>query len=110
MRGLDVARVLLFLSLDFQGKKYPCALVKWFIKTDEEPNDVTGMWTVEPEMKDGEPLISIIHLDCIIRAAHLIPVYGDDFIPMIHPSDTLDAFELYSINKYADHHAFAIIT
>jgi hypothetical protein len=110
MRGLDVARVLLFFSLEFQNKEYPCALVQWYMKTGEEPDGVTGMWTVECEMDHGEPFVSVIHLDCIMRAAHLIPVYGDGFIPKIDPSNTLDTFELYFINKYADHHAFEIIT
>ena len=110
IHGLDVARVLLFFSLEFQNKEYPCALIQWYIKTSEEPDEVTGMWTVECEMKDGEPFVSVIHLDCIMRAAHLVPMYGDGFIPMIDPSNTLDAFKLYFINKYADHHVCEITT
>jgi hypothetical protein len=110
MRGMDVARVLLFFSFKFRNKVYPCALVQWYMKTDEEPDNVTGMWTVEHEMRDGEPFVSVIHLDCIVRAVHLLPLCGDGFIPAIDPADTLDAFELYFVNKYADHHAFEIIT
>jgi hypothetical protein len=110
MQGLDVVRILLFFSLEFQQKEYPCALVQWYTKIGGEPNSITGMWVVEREMKDGEPVVSVIHLDCIMRAAHLIPVYGDGFIPVIDPSDTLDTFDLFSLNKYVDHHAFEIIT
>jgi hypothetical protein len=110
MRGMDVARVLLFFSFEFRDLRYPCALVQWYVKISEEPDDLTGMWIVEKEMKDGEPLTSIIHLDSILRAAHLIPMFGDDFIPAMDPSDTLDTFDTFYVNKFADHHAFEIIT
>jgi hypothetical protein len=108
--SLDVARILLCFSLEFQQKEYPCALVQWYTKIGDQPNGITGMWAVEREMMDSEPVISVVHLDCVMRAAHLIPVYGNDFIPITDPSDTLDAFDTYFINKYADHHAFEVIT
>ena len=76
MRGLDVARVLVFFSFVFNGEEYQCALVHWFCRTDSEPDQDMGMWIVEPEFKiDGQAHIAIVHVDSICRAAHLIPVY-----------------------------------
>jgi hypothetical protein len=68
MRGLDVARVLAFFSFFFQGEEYQCALVHWFSRIGSEPNEVTGMWVVEPEFNaDDEPSLAIIHVDTIYR-------------------------------------------
>jgi hypothetical protein len=111
MRGLDVARVRLFFSFSFEGVQYPCALVHWFSRKDNSPDDTTGMWIVEPDMSDddGETLASIVHLDTILRAAHLLPVFGSEHVSRtLSFTDTLDAFSSFYVNKYADHHAFEI--
>jgi hypothetical protein len=107
MRGLYVARILQFFSFEFEHKIYPCAVVRWFTQVGEEPDEDTGMWIVEPECDQGDPVISVIHLDCILRAAHLIPVYGNCFIPEnSHFSESLNSFQAFYVNKFADHHAF----
>ncbi|KIM77450.1 hypothetical protein PILCRDRAFT_76723, partial [Piloderma croceum F 1598] len=111
MRGLDVARVRLFFSFSYEGIQYPCALVHWFSRKDDSPDDTTGMWIVEPDTSndDGETLASIIHLDTILRAAHLLPVFGSDYVSRtLSFTDTLDSFYSFYVNKYADHHAFEI--
>ncbi len=106
-RGLHVARVRVFLSFEFRAQKYPCALVEWFSAVGDEPDDVTGMWVVEPDFNpDGSRSCEIIHTDCIIHSAHLIPVYGSAFLPpSFHFSNSLDAFSAFYVNKYADYHA-----
>jgi hypothetical protein len=82
MQGLDVICVLAFLSFNVDGIHYPSALVQWFTHVSEEPDDMTGMWMVQPEqLEDGSPVISVIHTDCILHGAHLIPIFGQDFIP-----------------------------
>ncbi len=51
----------------------------------------------------------MIHLDCILRAAHLIGVTGQESVPKgLKPSDTLDVFPSFFVNKYIDHHAHEI--
>jgi hypothetical protein len=50
--------------------------------------------------------ISIIHLDSILRGAHLVGIASKKLIPnhlTLHNS--LDAFQAYYVNKYIDHHA-----
>ncbi|KAG1899333.1 uncharacterized protein F5891DRAFT_954015, partial [Suillus fuscotomentosus] len=51
----------------------------------------------------------IIHIDTIYCAVHLIPVYGTDFLSWeLKFYHSYDAFQLYYVNNYADHHAFEI--
>ncbi|KAJ7206606.1 hypothetical protein GGX14DRAFT_367143, partial [Mycena pura] len=85
---------------------YPCALVEWFKKVGRSPDLETGMWIVEPEMMGRSRLITIVHLDTFLRGAHLIPVFGEDYIPVIFRyTYSLDAFNAFHVNKYIDHHA-----
>lgn len=117
-RGLHVARVKLFFSFKYLGHDFSCALVRWFRTVGEQPNANTGMWIVEPEFLQAEdeddeevPYLAIIDVKTIIRAAHLIPVYGENFnfsSADIDPSQTLDSFKRFFVNKYIDHHAYEI--
>ncbi|KAG2107467.1 uncharacterized protein F5147DRAFT_745971 [Suillus discolor] len=110
MRGLNIARVRLFFSLKHDGITYPCALVQWFKRVADSPDEITGMWVVEPELlEDGARCVSVIHLDSIFRAAHLIPVFGGDFVPTnLTYLQTLDTFCTYYVNNFIDHHAYEI--
>jgi hypothetical protein len=77
--GMYVGQVILFFSFKYRGYDYyPCALVKWFIMIDENPCPVTGMWRVQPEMCGDQRVMSVIHVDSIMRGVHLIPLYGVD--------------------------------
>jgi len=106
-RGLYAAQVLLFFSFYFHSVLYPCALVQWFVPVGDSPCEDTGMWKVKRELdEDGSQVISIVHLDSVVRGAHLIGVYGKDFLPRdFQYTDSLSAFYSYFVNKYADHHA-----
>ncbi|KAH7917799.1 hypothetical protein BV22DRAFT_1108505 [Leucogyrophana mollusca] len=110
MRGLEIARILTFFSFVFEGGTYPCAVVHWFEKTDADADEDTGMWIVRPGFhEDQSRHLAVIHIDTIYRAAHLIPVYGAEFVPddlkFYHSYDT---FRTFYVNKYVDHHAFEI--
>ncbi|KAG2117733.1 hypothetical protein DEU56DRAFT_874097 [Suillus clintonianus] len=102
--------VRLFFSFKHNGVHYPCAFVHWFKHVHDSPDENTGMWVVEPETReDGTRFASVIHLDCIFRAAHLMPVFGHEFVPTyLSYTQTLDAFRTYYVNKYIDHQAFEI--
>ncbi|EGO01325.1 hypothetical protein SERLA73DRAFT_167426 [Serpula lacrymans var. lacrymans S7.3] len=85
----------------------------WFSHILDEPDELTGLWKVQPDTNDdGSPSLEIIHLDCIFRSAHLMPVFGDyghRFIPSdIDFTNSLDKFPTFYINKYIDHHAFGL--
>ncbi|KAG2107503.1 uncharacterized protein F5147DRAFT_577773 [Suillus discolor] len=98
-------------SFTFRGVLYPCALIRWFSTIGDRPCPETGMWMVEPELDadSGERLVSVVHLETIMRPAHLIPVYGSHLLPCdITHSDSLMAFEVFYINKYSDYHTFEI--
>ena len=109
MRGLDIVRIQVLFSFEFGGKRYPCALVRWFSRIGDATDEDTGMWIVQPELDDDQPVVSVIHLDCVVRAAHLIGVYGSKSIPRdLTFHDSLDAFISFYVNKFIDHHAFSI--
>ena len=109
MRGLEIARVRLFFLFSHDGVEYPCALVHWFSCVGDSPDDDTGMWVVKPDILDGEISTSIIHLDTIVRASHLLPVFGTQHVPRtLSFTDTLNYFKIFYVNKYIDHHAFEI--
>jgi hypothetical protein len=107
MRGLHAAQVLLFLSFTSGGISYSCALVQWFVVVGDMPCNSTGMWIVEPEMEDDDTQVtSIVHVDAIVRGAHLIGVYGEMFLPHdFRYFDSLTAFQSYYVNKFIDHQA-----
>ena len=111
MPGMTIARALLFFSFTFDNRYYPCALVNWLVPGDE-PDEDTRLWVVQPEFEgDGRHrTLSIIHLDCVARAAHLLPIYGSSPIPEdFHFSDALDAFRAYFVNRFVDHHTHDFI-
>ena len=69
------------------------------------------MWIVEKIAGEsnaaGERRTAILHLDTIVRAAHLLPVFGRQTVSRtLSFTDTLDTFTTFYINKYADHHVF----
>ena len=68
------------------------------------------MWVVKPEEdRHGRRLTSVVHLDTVLRGAHLIPIFGTGFLPHnFRHNWSLDFFKAYFVNKYADHHAYEI--
>ena len=110
MAGLDVAQVRLFFSFSVDGIRYPCALIHWFTRVSDGPDETTGMWIVQPDdVIYGAPTAAVIHLDTVLRAAHLLPVFGKDSVSKwLKHEQTLDTFTSFYVNKYADHHAFAV--
>ncbi|KAK0446242.1 hypothetical protein EV421DRAFT_1890084 [Armillaria borealis] len=109
-QSMSIVRVQMFLSFEHRGMVYPCALVHWFKKTSRSPDQKTGMWVVQPERRYMQPVLSVIHLDTLLRGAHLMPVFGPDPVPLkFHYASSLDCFKAFYVNKYADHHANEIV-
>ena len=109
--SLMVRRVRLFFSCVHEGHCYSCALVDWFVPIAEEPDELTGMWIVVPEVdNDGRRIQSVISLESVVRGPHLIGVYGSESLPVdLHFSEFLDAFKAYYVNRYIDHHANTLV-
>ncbi|KAJ6617248.1 hypothetical protein B0H10DRAFT_1797694, partial [Mycena sp. CBHHK59/15] len=111
--GLHAARVQLLFRFKFRGVDYPCALIHWFSAHGHEPDADTGMWVVKPDFVRGhprEPEMAVVRLDSLLRAAHLIGLAGNKFVPLdnFDFSNSLDAFKAFYVNKYADHHSHEI--
>ncbi|KAI9508454.1 hypothetical protein F5148DRAFT_979769, partial [Russula earlei] len=99
MPGTAIAYALLFFLFTFDDTYYPCTLVHWLVP-GSEPDNNTSLWVVQLEFEgNGQRTLGIIHLDCIVWAAHLLPVYGLSFAPKnFHFLDALNAFCAYFIN------------
>ena len=113
LHGLEVAWACLFFSFTLDGVKYPCTLVHWFSCTGDIPSDATGMYTVKPEHShNGQPVMSIIHLNTVFRAAHLLPVFYKHSALSKHQcyKHTLNLFLTFYLNHYIDHHSFEVLT
>jgi len=105
-----IGRVKLFFSFSFNNIKYPCILIDRFSRVGRSPDKKTGMWIVKPQTnRQGRREQSVEHLDTVLRGAHLIPVFGDGPLPkQFHYSYSLDAFNSYYVNKYADNHCHEV--
>ena len=113
MGGLLIARILLFFSFyDPVLQTYiPCALINWFVPISDKPDPNTGMWVFEPKIEGGEHSLEVIHLDTILRGAHLLPEYGSGFLPEdFSYIDALDAFKAYFVNHFIDYASHELIT
>ncbi|PBK82674.1 hypothetical protein ARMGADRAFT_1140721 [Armillaria gallica] len=99
-----------FCEADEKGKGFCVLHVACFSPIGDVPCPDTGMWVVHPDIDAaGEWIMSVIHLDCIVHAVHLIGVSGEEFIPKgLKHSDSLDVFPSFFVNKYADYHAHEI--
>ncbi|KAI0027374.1 hypothetical protein K488DRAFT_81145 [Vararia minispora EC-137] len=110
MKGMTVGRARLFFRFKFEGQIYPCVLVDWFARVGRAPDPVTGMWKVQRDKtRGGKWVQSVEHLDSVLRAAHLLPVFGNGELPRnftFHLS--LDAFTHFYVNQYIDYHAHEI--
>ncbi|KAL7278113.1 hypothetical protein ACG7TL_008084 [Trametes sanguinea] len=98
--GMEVAQVRLFFSFRYRHRRYHCAAVHWFDKVAEGPDEDTGMWIVRPAIRRGRPILLVINLTSIVRAAHLIGHSGADKVPEdLESQDALAFFETFHVNN-----------
>ncbi|KAI0739088.1 hypothetical protein C8Q80DRAFT_1222300 [Daedaleopsis nitida] len=110
LRGMAVGRVRALFAFDEVLMRHECALVEWFDVPDEEPDPVTGMWIVEPELYLGGRAADVIPLNSIVRACHLIGCCGNNQIPIDFDfTHTLDAFHRFHLNPYIDYHMHELL-
>lgn len=111
VRGMGIARVKLFFAFKYCGTRFPCVLVHWYEFARETPDSQTGFWVVEPEYNEnGDPNLAVLHLDTVLRGAHLMPYFGKTPVPRrVDHTNSLDTFKAFYVNKYADHHCFETV-
>lgn len=108
--GLRVARLRLLFSIEHEDINYPCALVEWYSTVGSRPDSVTNYWLLEKEIVGGKLHRSVIHLDCILRGAHLAPVFADRLAPLrLNYTRTLDVFGRFYLNHHIDPHGFEVL-
>ncbi|KAH8987556.1 hypothetical protein EDB86DRAFT_3065712 [Lactarius hatsudake] len=111
MHGMEIARAIRFFSFVYLSVTYPCVLVHWFSCISEEPDEDMGMWMVTPDFVRGDPILAVIHVDCIFRAAHLVLIFGNSYIPdHITHDNSLDNFKGFYVNRFVDHHTFDFVS
>lgn len=109
---MDIARVHLFFSFEIGDELFSCALVHHFHKSFDNPDPDNGMWIIEPDFdRNGYRVMSVVHVDSVVRAAHLLPVFqsGTPVPREINFTHTLDVFAAFYVNKYIDYHAFETV-
>lgn len=111
VNNLNLAWVMAFFSFSRHGKVYQCALVYWFSTFGLEPDPDTSMWVVVPDYDDHRYRnMSVIHVDSIVRAAHLLPIFDKSKLPsMLNYTHSLNHFCGFYMNKYIDPHAFELL-
>jgi len=69
------------------------------------------MWMVKPSfLDDNTRYLSVVHIDTIVRAAHLIPIFGQEPVPSeVNLHNSLDVYRGFYINHFIDHHAFELV-
>ncbi|KAF9240171.1 hypothetical protein BU15DRAFT_87691 [Melanogaster broomeanus] len=112
MLGMEVARVYCFFSfIHTDGQTFPCALVHWFDRIIDVPDELTGMWMVAPSfLEDGSHNLAVVHIDSIIRCAHLLPIFGKENVPtLVHCHNSLDVYRAFYVNRFADYHTYDLL-
>ena len=110
MSNFLIARVLLFFSFTFNGELHQCALVHWFSVSGDQPDPDNGMWVVTPDYVGSARNLSVIHIDSIFRAAHLLPIFDTTTLPRtLNYTATLDSFQGFYLNTYIDYHTYETI-
>ena len=110
MSDLLIARVLLFFSFIFDGELHQCALVHWFSIIGDQPDPDNGMWIVAPDFSGNTRNLSVVHIDSIFRAAHLLPIFDATPLPRtLNYTETLDSFQGFYVNKYVDYHSYETV-
>ncbi|EIW76544.1 hypothetical protein CONPUDRAFT_129795 [Coniophora puteana RWD-64-598 SS2] len=108
--SMEVARILAFFSFRYEGCVYPCAVVHWYNWDGDERDENTGMYVVRPSMTASNSRhVEVVHVDSLVRGAHLLPVFGGQLIPKdMKCYHSLDSFEAFYVNRFADHHAYEL--
>ena len=112
MSGYAVACVLCLFSFQYASKDFPMALMWWYTLCDDTGcrDEATGMWLVKHKYRDDELHLVVVPMASLFCMVHLMPFFGwEEVLRNPNPSETLDIYAQFYVNRYADHQAFEIL-
>ena len=66
---------------------------------------------VAPSFISESENLAVIHVDTIVRGAHLLPIFGHQSVPpSISFYNSLDVYCGFYVNGFADHYAFQLVS
>ena len=92
-------RVLFDLPVQFGVLPHPLAYVEWYTPLGWK-EALTGLDLVSRSTRAGRPNASIISIDKIRRAAHLVPKYGREISRELTKDNALDVASDFRVNTY----------
>ena len=63
-------------------------------KTPSQSDELTGMWMVQLSfLGDNTQYLSVVHINSIVCAVHLITIFGQEFVPLqVNSHNSLDIY------------------
>lgn len=92
-------RVIFDLPPQFGPLEHPLAYVEWYTPLGRK-EDLTGLDLVSRSTRAGRPNASIVSVDRIRRAAHLVPKYGREISKELTKDNALDVATNFRVNVY----------
>ena len=87
------------LPRHFGITEHPLAYVEWYTPLRRH-DPTTGLFLVSRSTRNGKPNASIVSVDQICRAAHLIPKYGASVDRRLTKDNALDIAAEFRVNSY----------
>ncbi|TFY56691.1 hypothetical protein EVJ58_g7482 [Rhodofomes roseus] len=99
--GTRIARVRVIFDLppQFGSLPHPLAYVEWYTPLRRK-DPATDLFLVSRSTRNNKPNASIVSIDRICRAAHLIPKYGGEISRNITKDNALDVAMEFRVNTY----------
>lgn len=99
--GTRIARVRVIFNLpaQFGSWPHPLAYVEWYTPLRRK-DPGTNLYLVSRSTRNGKPNASIISIDRIRRAAHLVPKYGRKISRALTKDNALDVATEFRVNSY----------
>lgn len=109
--GLRAARVRVIFNLPPQFGHYPLPLayVEWYTPFST-PDPITGLYSLQRSTRNHRPNASIVPVDRITRACHLMARAGAQVGRAWTTNNALDSATIFLFNPYINIDLFSSIT
>ena len=110
MCNLRVVCIRSFFSFEYGSETHCCALVHWYRLWRDEPDHGNGMYIVLPDVVGGHWNMTVISVDSIIRATHLLPIFDETHLDhTLNYTHSLDVFKAFYVNHLIGSHAYELL-